>query len=198
MLITEFEQRTGIFPTIEMYHIIEEAYMNCDMDKDAFCKAYKKNADGIAERIQKDAAMQQVKEERKASEKVKELENQITQLKDQIARLEAKVEKEEEWEPWETSQMSQERYEELAKSGQEWNDSKARFWVAETFGFNASRIMIHNVIPKYQKNRHHQIRKNGTVDRRPVYDATDWNYIRFNCAGLQYEVVNGELYQYND
>ena len=34
--------------------------------------------------------------------------------------------------------------------------------------------------------------------REPIYNATDWNYIRFNVANLQYEMINGELEQYCD
>ena len=34
--------------------------------------------------------------------------------------------------------------------------------------------------------------------REPLYNATDWNYIRFNVGNLQYEMINGELEQYCD
>ena len=51
MMIEEFEQRTGYFPSSAEYKAIEAAYMEFDGDKDEFCKAYKKNANGIAERI---------------------------------------------------------------------------------------------------------------------------------------------------
>ena len=53
MMIEEFEQRTGYFPSSAEYKAIEAAYMEFDGDKDEFCKAYKKNANGIAERITK-------------------------------------------------------------------------------------------------------------------------------------------------
>ena len=38
--------------------------MEFDGDKDAFCKAYKKNVDGIAERIQREVNMDTIKQER--------------------------------------------------------------------------------------------------------------------------------------
>lgn len=44
MMIEEFEQRTGYFPSSAEYKAIEAAYMEFDGDKDEFCKAYKKNA----------------------------------------------------------------------------------------------------------------------------------------------------------
>lgn len=38
----EFEERTGITPTAEEFDYINAVYMNTSMDKDAFCKEYKK------------------------------------------------------------------------------------------------------------------------------------------------------------
>ena len=55
MMIEEFEKRTGFYPTQVQYEAIERAYMDFNGDKDAFCKAYKKNADGMAERIQRES-----------------------------------------------------------------------------------------------------------------------------------------------
>ena len=64
MMIEEFEKRTGFYPTLVQYAAIERAYMDFDGDKDAFCKAYKKNVDGIAERIQREVNMDTIKQER--------------------------------------------------------------------------------------------------------------------------------------
>jgi len=64
MMIEEFEKRTGFYPTLVQYAAIERAYMEFDGDKDAFCKAYKKNVDGIAERIQREVNMDTIKQER--------------------------------------------------------------------------------------------------------------------------------------
>ena len=55
MMIEEFEKRTGFYPTLVQYEAIERAYMDFDGDKDAFCKAYKKNAD-LAESVPGGAA----------------------------------------------------------------------------------------------------------------------------------------------
>lgn len=51
MMIEEFEQRTGYFPSSAEYKAIEAAYMEFDGDKDEFCKAYKKNANDIDDLI---------------------------------------------------------------------------------------------------------------------------------------------------
>ncbi len=64
MMIEEFEKRTGFYPTLIQYEAIERAYMDFDGDKDAFCKAYKKNANGMAERIQREVNMATLKAQR--------------------------------------------------------------------------------------------------------------------------------------
>lgn len=64
MMIEEFEQRTGYFPSSAEYKAIEAAYMEFDGDKDEFCKAYKKNANGIAERIRREVNAAAFKESR--------------------------------------------------------------------------------------------------------------------------------------
>ena len=61
MMREEFEQRTGFLPTLSLYSIIEKYYMNFDGDKDAFCKAYKKDTDGLATKIQREADMAAIK-----------------------------------------------------------------------------------------------------------------------------------------
>lgn len=55
MMIEEFEARTGIYPSIETYQVIEDHYYQFEGNKDDFCKAFKENRDGIAQRIQRDA-----------------------------------------------------------------------------------------------------------------------------------------------
>ena len=57
MMKKEFEALTGIFPSDELYKAIEAAYYDFTGDKTAFCKAYKANKNGIAERIQREADM---------------------------------------------------------------------------------------------------------------------------------------------
>ena len=43
MLITEFIQRTGFYPSESVYREIEAEYLQSDLDKDAFCKKWVKN-----------------------------------------------------------------------------------------------------------------------------------------------------------
>ena len=43
MMMSEFIERTGFEPTAKEYAEIEAEYMGCDIDKDQFCKEWKKN-----------------------------------------------------------------------------------------------------------------------------------------------------------
>lgn len=198
MMIKEFENLTGIFLTAEMYKVIEKRYMEFDGDKEAFCKAFKKNAGGLAESIQQEANRTNFYKEREHQGEITRRDIEIERLKKELERAQQKIDREQEWQPHECSNMSQDRYEKLAKTGKRMTETAAANYIEEEFGFRADRVKVFEEIPAYQINRHRQIRRNGTVKRSPVYDATDWNYIRFNCGAWQYEVVNGQLYQYYD
>lgn len=43
MMRSEFIERTGFEPTADEYAQINQEYMGCDIDKDQFCKEWKKN-----------------------------------------------------------------------------------------------------------------------------------------------------------
>lgn len=45
MTLKEFEDRTGLKPTAEEFSYIHTVYMNTSMDKDEFCKDFKKYGD---------------------------------------------------------------------------------------------------------------------------------------------------------
>ena len=68
MMISEFIERVGFEPTASEYREIEQEYMGCDIDKDQFCKEWKKN--GGAQRLM-----------RLRARRIEELEHEI-QLKD--------------------------------------------------------------------------------------------------------------------
>lgn len=94
MMIEEFEQRTGYFPSSAEYKAIEAAYMEFDGDKDEFCKAYKKNANGIAERIRREVNAAAFKESRQHTA-------DLTRRDIEIERLKKQLEREQEWKPYE-------------------------------------------------------------------------------------------------
>ena len=56
MMMTEFEELTGFYPSADMYDAIDLEYSEFSGDKYAFCEAYKANKDGLAERIQQRAS----------------------------------------------------------------------------------------------------------------------------------------------
>ena len=210
MMIEEFEQRTGFYPTMQQYAAIERAYMDFDGDKDAFCKAYKKNVDGMAERIQREVSMDILKQERDHAAELAQRDAEISRRDAEIERLKKELDRELEWKPTDGTgtNMNQERYEELLAICTGHNgdphvmsEAEARQLVAEEFGFDPERIEIISTVHTYEVNRHHQLRKAATYTRQPLYDATDYNYVRFNvrCAGStwMYEMVNGELETYS-
>lgn len=195
MLIQEFEQRTGYYPTLAEYDAIERAYLDFGVDKDAFCGAYKNNAGGIAERIQREANLDAIKKERDQVAK-------ITRRDKEIARLKAILEREQEWRPYEMKgNVKQAEYEKLAGcipsgSARYMTDDEALDWICTEFGFDRSKVSILHEIDAQEINRHGHCRASGEkIDRRPIYCATDYHYIRFNVGRgeWQWEAWNGQI-----
>lgn len=112
-------------------------------------------------------------------------------------RLEKELEIEREWRDYEDKNcMSQKDYDHLVGNPGTvfFTDEEAKDLLYEWYGFAKERIIIHRSMPIYQINRHGWIREvDGTVNRQPAYNATDWNYIRFECGELMYEMHNGNL-----
>lgn len=192
MMREEFEQRTGFYPSQSLYAIIEQHYLQFDGDKDAFCKSYKKNEDGIAERIQREANMQHINAQREAGKDRKA-------AKERIAELEKALEREQEWRLYEdTDNVQQTDYKELASQSdtERMSDEKAKDLLYGWYGFAKEKIKIHHSVPVYEVNRHRTLRKVGELDRSPLYNATDWNYIRFDCGCMCYELYNDNLRPY--
>lgn len=192
MNIKEFSDRTGFYPSFELYTVIEAHYMEQSGDKDAFCRAYKENTDGLAEKIQREANSRRFKADRQHTA-------ELTRRDVEINRLSKELEREQEWKPFgHNSSMKDDDYARLCQSGRTMTDDEAVELIASEFGFAPEKIEIVRQIKTYEVSRHRQLRQKGTIDRLPVYDATDWNYVRFNCAGWQYEMINGQLHPFND
>lgn len=189
MLKTEFEKLTGIFIPDSFYKFIEKEYLEFDGDKQAFCKAFKKNADGLAEKIPFRFALDQEK-------KRVTVEKQIENLKKQIQQLEAALEREQEWKPCESKySVSQSEYDKLRDSFdvKELSAIEAKDLLYEWFGFAREKVEILDSLPVYEVNRHRFLREVGRIDRKPLYNASDWHYICFECAGYTYELYNDKL-----
>ena len=85
-------------------------------------------------------------------------------------------------------------YESLASSGWEMQEDVAKQLIWEEFGFDKDKIRIVYSVPGYEINRHGEKRRTAQeIERRPLYEATDWNYVRFDCAGWCWEMYNGML-----
>lgn len=201
MMIQEFESRTGFYPSQDLYSFIEAAYMESNLDKDTFCKAFVENENGMAEAIARKASIIKIiasdKAEKESSVKVSELEKQVERLKAQIDR-------EQEWKPYESDRnVKQADYERLASSvpngAHYMTDEEAKDWICDEFDFDRSKTTILHEVDEEEVNRHHQCRKTGRkLDRRPVYCATDYHYIRFNTRNWYYEVWNDALCPFFD
>ena len=205
MLIDEFEALTGIYPDQELYALIEEEYMQSEFQKDEWCERYRNNVDGLAEKVQLAAEHARAKREKAIEEERESLRKEISDLHRDIASVLEKVKRLEAWRPYEVSLMETHKYIELWDSRTSEFDSAedVKRWIACEFGFNPGTIRIVEEIPVYEKSREGRIRKTGEVEeRKPAYYSTDWNYIRFDVetgsSTYQWEVVDGELYKFED
>ena len=203
MMIYEFTERTGVVPTYEEYELIQEKYYAFDGDKGAFCEAWM--AGGEAEKLYESRVQQIEQLKDRLAEQRKEYEAELKQLKTKISALELDLEKELDWQDAEKigTNMEQSRYEYLLAAcapghgdPHVMTTEEAKQLIHEEFGFAPELVEIITEVSTYQVNKYHRLRKKNSFERVPCYEATDWNYIRFNCRGWQYEMVNGELYRY--
>lgn len=122
--------------------------------------------------------------------------NELEKAQEEISRLRKQVETEQEWQDYEIKEnVQQNDYDNLVKQSdiRYLTDEEAKELLYKWYGFAKEKVTIHKSVPTYQINRHKQFRRTGTLDRRPVYNATDWNYIRFDCGAMTYELYNDTL-----
>lgn len=194
MMMNEFTERTGIEPNAEEYAMIEEMYYEFDGDKNAFCKDFVKNNRMLEVQREIVAAVRE-KVERLRKDQVA-TDKELHAAQNKIARLEAELEREQEWKPWtDKDAVKQEDYDHLRRVGHEMTDDEAKDWITTEWGFDRSKIRICRKMKTFEKNRHSALRQVGEVDRDPYYDATDWYYVFFRVCGMEYEAYNGSLTQ---
>ena len=203
MMMQEFTERTGVTPTFQEYRDIEVDYYAFDGDKDAFCKAWVAAGGPVKLYAARAHRIEQL--ESCLMERGKDYEAQLKQLKTRIAALELDLEKELDWQDTDGAgtNMEQGRYEHLLAActpghgdPRVLTEEEAKQLIHEEFGFDPEMVEIIAEVSTYQVNKYHQLRKKETFERVPCYEATDWNYVRFNCRGWQYEMVNGQLRNY--
>lgn len=197
MMMSEFVERTGFQPTADEYDQIESSYYAFDGDKDAFCKAFVEQ--GGEMKIYKARANEIARLRSQMLEIEKEHRKEVADRDRRINELTAELDRELEWKPstGTGTNMEQSRYEDLASSGRVMTDEKAKAFIADECGFAIEKIRILHEASTYEVNKHRRLRVAGTFDRAPVYESTDWNYVRFDCACFMYELVNGELRFYS-
>ena len=197
MMMHEFTERTGFEPTATEYAEIEKAYYNFGGDKDAFCKAFLK--DGGTRKLCKARAVEIDRLNNLLMENEQQYKKEIAEREKQIEKLTIELDRELEWKPSDSTgtNMTQERYEHLANCGQAMTDEEAKAFIADECGFDPEKIRIRHEVSTYEVNKYRRLRVADTFDRAPVYESTDWNYVRFDCAYFMYEMVNGQLCFYN-
>ena len=162
MMLEEFEARTGYYPSSETYRVIEEEYVQFDGDKDAFCKAFKLNTNGLATRIQRTLNSQRW-------QKIREAEAEKAALKKQIEELQKKLDHELEWQPYEMKENTRQAdYDHLGAAGRVMTDDEAKDLLYDWFGFAREKVTILHSVPTYEINRHGQLRRTGETERLPT------------------------------
>lgn len=197
MMIQEFEQLTGIEPTADEYSVIEGMYYEYNGDKGAFCKDFVDNHRMIEALRRANSDLQARLDQMHGC--MDAARREISDAIKQINRLQAELEREQEWQPYEDRHnVSQADYEALndSSSRRQLTDDDAADLIAGEFGFERARIRIVHSVPREEISRHRRIRTVGVYRRDPLFDAWDMNYIRFDVAGnvtMSYEMHNGEL-----
>lgn len=74
-------------------------------------------------------------------------------------------------------------------------DCDARKFVAKMFGFEEKKVEIVRLVPMYEYDGNSMWKLSDIAVERPaLYNASDWNYIRFKVCDVCWEVVNGHIY----
>ena len=132
----------------------------------------------------------------KKNEEIDKLKEDLKRIEKEKKRLEERFDDELCWKDHELDgNVKQEDYRHLFmdSSTRFLTDDEAKELLYSWFGFAKEKIKIRREVSTYQINRHGELRKTGSVDRKPAYNATDWNYIRFDCGCGAYEMYNDEI-----
>lgn len=171
--------------------------MVADLGSDSYIATAFEGCFEIAEKnIENDFACSMKQKYEAANEKATNFEAQASKYKKRVEELEAQLEREQAWRPYEdTKNVSQRDYELLVSQGDTklLSDDEAKELLYKWYGFAKEKTKIYHSIPRYEVNCHRQLRVVGEIDRRPAYNSTDWNYIRFDCGAMTYELHDDNL-----
>lgn len=182
MLVDEFSELTGIYPSTYAYKIIEKYYMDSELDKQTFCKNYMEDVNGIAQKISYEVSCF-------ICDSLEEKEQKLEETLRELEIVKEKLKKEEEWGlPYVESSCD------YHPSYRSWDESELLWFLSSVYGFQRERIHIVREIPEWRKNRHGLIKKQKTGrDCSPYYEATDLNFARFSVGELTYEYKDGAV-----
>lgn len=189
MLYSEFKNLTGVKVSIEEYDCIEQSYYDSELDKAEFCKVWKQDYDSGKWAV-----------ELALRRRLRHMTEELKEREKKIAKLEEQLDREQDWKLSDRSgtHMSQDKYISLREDGDLISYDTAKNIIVKEFGFQLDKIEIITEVETFEVSRHYRLRRKDTYTREPVYESTDWNYIRFNVGNLQYEMINGDLEQYCD
>lgn len=196
MMLSEFIEHTGFTPTADEYVQIEAAYYDFGGDKDAFYKAFVEH--GGEQKLYKARAEEIARLKDHIAEAEKRHEQELSERDRRLADLQSELDKELEWKPASSAGTNTEQadYEHLARAGRAMTDQEAIDLIADECGFDPNKIRLVSAVKTYEVNKYRKLRAAAEYERVPMYESTDWNYVRFDCASFMYEFVNGQLYFY--
>ena len=194
MMIEEFTERTGIEPTADEYEVIESMYYDFNGSKNEFCKWFVKN-NGMIQALRKLVKNQDANILNQIKQNTA-LKNELIDVQGKAERLQKELDAELEWQPYEyPDNVKQAHYLDLLNSAgvKILTDAEAVTLLADEFGFDPSKIRIIHEVKQIEINRHQYCRMVGTFERKALFNAWDWNYIRFDVCGMSYEMDDGAL-----
>ena len=66
-------------------------------------------------------------------------------------------------------------------------------YAADHFGFDAAKVKPLDSLPLNVFVSGGTKRTDCVMNRKPLYNATDWNYMLFEVCGYKWEVIGGDL-----
>lgn len=198
MTIREFEVLTGFHPPMSLYEVIERDYESSNLDKYEYCEVYKTDKDGMAERLARIADKLAWEQTDRATKELNRLRKELTDTQARLTETQTRLDRELDWQPAKNlgTNMSEHDYQLLADDTAPMSELDALRRIAHECGFDMSCIKLVPTVETFDVNKHQKCRVSGTYSRLPVWASTDWNYIRFQVCGYQWEIVNGELMPY--
>jgi len=201
MMMQEFVDLTDYTPTLDEYEAIDAEYMAQDDTKQKFCATWAENKDASLARCRKAVIVNLYDKIRSHEDLIKRRNEEaitadktIEALKLKIKSLESELDREQEWKPYKAEKVERFKkdYEKLESDPftKVLSEEEAKQMIAKECGFDTDQITILYEVRTYEVNRHGQLRKAGEIDAKPLYNATDWNYIRFKVMGRIFEFEN--------